>query len=540
MKILFVRPRYDDGFGMKPISISILSALAKKAGFETSLFDAGNYDHEFGSYHYLKDLNSVKLMKPVDFSRYNFQKEKMKLEEAIIRKLESFNPDIVAVSVISGQHILAEKISRYIKEYKPAVKIIWGGPHVTVAPYDALHQGADYICVGEGLTAFDKFINVFSRGGDLSSLNNIWSLNNNKPNCNNLASMKESLDDLPYLDWSIFGEKDFLKPYDGEVLRGGDHMVTWGCPNKCSYCINEYYQNLYRDNHRKFVIRRYSPERIISELKYLKDTYKLEFLKFCDENFLLTPVEYLKDFADKYAKEVNIPFTTACHPRLVTEEKIDLLKKAGCASLSIGIETGDAEYRKNILNRTDSIDDVVRAFHMAKNAGIRTMAFNMLGLPFYSRDIYDKTIELNRRSQAQYSTASFFYPFKGTKLREVAIKNKFYVSEMDVNCPMLRMGTPSLVFNEFDADELKEMFSVFGLYIKLPENYRKYIQRSEITDSIGLRLRNKLIEIYENTVWKNDGWFIDDGNEDSYIDELEHIMEEDTPALSCMEKRENE
>jgi radical SAM superfamily enzyme YgiQ (UPF0313 family) len=194
-------------------------------------------------------------------------------------------------------------------------------------------------------------------------------------------------------------------------------------------------------------------------------------------------------------------------------------------SLSIGIETGDSEYRREILNRTDSIEDIVRAFSLAKEAGIRTMAFNMMGLPFYSRRIYQETIQLNRRAGVKYPTVSFFFPFKGTKLREVAIENNFYHADMDKTNPNMKIGTPSLKFEDFTEGQLKEMFGVFALYVKLPEYYHKYIKRSEMTDQTGQRLRDKLIEIYEKTVWKdNRGSFVDDGNSDVYLGELENIL----------------
>ena len=226
------------------------------------------------------------------------------------------------------------------------------------------------------------------------------------------------------------------------------------------------------------------------------------------KNGIRLPVEYLEEFAEKYPAEVGIPFTTACHPKLVTEEKINLLKKAGCVSLSIGIETGDDEYRKKILNRTDSIDDVVQAFTLAKNAGIRTMAFNMMGLPFYTREIYEKTIELNRAAGVKYPTVSFFYPFMGTKLREIAIENNFYDPEMDKTNPNMKIASPSLKFDNLSEEQLKEMYSVFALYVRLPEKYHKDIQRSETLDDTGKQLRKNLIEIYDNTIWKNIQWSI--------------------------------
>ena len=58
MNVLFVRPRYDSGFGMKPLGIAVLSAIAKHVGFTTDLFDTGYLEHEFTKYDYLEKLQS--------------------------------------------------------------------------------------------------------------------------------------------------------------------------------------------------------------------------------------------------------------------------------------------------------------------------------------------------------------------------------------------------------------------------------------------------------------------------------------------------
>jgi len=68
------------------------------------------------------------------------------------------------------------------------------------------------------------------------------------------------------------------------------------------------------------------------------------------------------------------------------------------------------------------------------------------------------------------------------------------------------------------------MRNVFVLYVKLPESYKEYIQRSEKQDMTGKKLRTKLLKVYDNTVWTNDGWYKDDGNHEQYIDELENIL----------------
>jgi len=52
--------------------------------------------------------------------------------------------------------------------------------------------------------------------------------------------------------------------------------------------------------------------------------------------------------------------------KFVTEDKVKLLKKMNCVSVPLGVETGDPEIRKNLLNRVDSLDQIKNAFHLLK------------------------------------------------------------------------------------------------------------------------------------------------------------------------------
>ncbi len=104
------------------------------------------------------------------------------------------------------------------------------------------------------------------------------------------------MDDLPFIDWDVFDKRHFYKPFDGKVYIGGDYMLNWGCLNRCSYCINYFYHQLYQEQ--GYNIRRYSIIRIINELEYLKEKYKIEFFKFHDEDFLARPLSNLKELAE--------------------------------------------------------------------------------------------------------------------------------------------------------------------------------------------------------------------------------------------------
>ena len=55
------------------------------------------------------------------------------------------------------------------------------------------------------------------------------------------------------------------------------------------------------------------------------------------------------------------------------------LKKAGCFKVHIGIESGHQEFRKNMLNRNMTNEQIITAFSWAKQAGLLTKSYNIVG-----------------------------------------------------------------------------------------------------------------------------------------------------------------
>lgn len=527
MKALFVRPN-KDSFGFKPIGLSLLSGIARNLGWDTMLFDTTEIDFGFTDRRQY-GLQS-KIFKPVDLSKYGHQKKKIDLQARFIKALEAFTPDCLAFSVLSDEFLIAAEISSIAKKVNPKLPIIWGGKYPTLNPEKTLKEfQVDFVCIGEGIEAFKDFLKTLSGRGNLFAIPNIYAKKDKSIIKNDIRPLKENLDDLPYVDWEIFDKREFYKPFDGEVYISGDHMLNWGCPYHCTYCINHFYHELYKN---KYIMRRYSIERIIRELKYLKKKYSLEFFKFHDEDFLMRSIGNLEELSDAYRREINIPFVIETNPKSVTEKKIKLLKNMNCVSASIAIETGDPHLRKNLLKRVDSEEDIVRVFSLFKKYNIRTASFNLLGIPFESRDTYRKTVELNKIANVQYPNISFFYPFEGTLLREVSVKEGFFNPD-NKDTIVYQRDNPALNFVSLSAKELLEMRNVFVLYVKLPKDYERFIRRSEKQDELGVKLRKKLSEIYDKTVWNNNGWYNDGGLKNTYLRELNELMSKYIEQKDC-------
>ena len=518
MKILLVWPNKDQ-FGFKPIGLSLLSAVLKKRGHDVDLFDTTPID--FGFKDNTEVRAKLRLFKEVDFSKFDVAKKKIDLEQELVKKLEEFKPDILAVSALSDEMYIGFEISKIAKKWNDKTVVVWGNKIATMVPEKILDcQEVDFVCIGEGMEFMPEFVECLSGNKDPRKIRNIaWRNEDGSIQKNELRPYCQNLDSLPFLDWSIFDKRQFLKPFDGKIYTGGDHMLYWGCPYHCTYCINVSYRELYGSKAGPF-LRGYSVDRIIKELKYLTDRWNIDFFKFHDEDFCIKPMDYFCNLAEKYQKEIGLPFTIEANARNINREKVGLLKKMNCVSVSLGIETGNQKLRKEVLKRTETSEEIIKATKMLNEAGIRTSSFNMLGLPFENRQTVMETIELNRKAEVRYPNVGFFFPFEETELRKIAIENGFFDQSSKA---VFRQDRPSLTFPDISTEELIALRERFILYIKMPHSFYKYIERSEKNDEIGRELTDKLYKIYDTCVFANNGLWDNKGRETEYIKILEGI-----------------
>lgn len=518
MRILFIWPS-KSWFSFKSMSLALFSAILKQKGHEVEVFDTTFFD--FG-YEDNSDIRTkIKVFKPVDLSPYNLKKKKIDLDSELYKKLTDFRPHLVGISALSDEAPIGHKASKVIKRWNRDVPVIWGNKAATMAPERVLaDENVDYVCIGEGIEFIREFVDCLDNGGDFKKLKNIaYRDESGAVRKNPLQPFYQDLDSLPYFDLSVFDQRQFVKPYNGNVYTGCDHMIFWGCPYNCTFCINHAYRKLYGRNAGKY-LRHYSVDRIVDELNYLRNKWNITLFHFHDEDFCIKPGPYLKELSEKYSQRVGVPFVTMANARNVTREKVSLLKKMNCVSISIGIETGNTQLRRNVLKRTETEIEIVQAVQRLHDAGIRTSSFNMLGIPFETRKTVMDTVELNRRSNVQYPNTVFFYPLENTELRKIAIENGFFEEKKAAVFDDLR---PSLKLRDISEEELISLRERFVLYVKMPKAFYKYIERSEQVDDIGKRLAKALFDIYEAYVLNNNGQWKDNGEGGKYLKQLELI-----------------
>ena len=102
------------------------------------------------------------------------------------------------------------------------------------------------------------------------------------------------------------------------VLAFGFVHIGRGCVFRCTFCINSI--------HKDPTVRLRSVDKVIEEIKYMLSVCKNTNVIFFEDEIFPVRSSFLKEFCDKYKKEINIPFQIVIYPHMLSDEKILMLK----------------------------------------------------------------------------------------------------------------------------------------------------------------------------------------------------------------------
>ncbi|MBI4831651.1 MAG: radical SAM protein [Candidatus Lindowbacteria bacterium] len=120
--------------------------------------------------------------------------------------------------------------------------------------------------------------------------------------------------------------------------------------------------------------------------------------------------------------ERGLKFRWDCRTRVdcVEPELLKLMARAGCSRISYGVESAEAKVL-GLFNKKITVEQVERAFAWTRSAGIKILAYFMLGAPDETRDSIDRTLALSRRLSPDFAYFSIVVPYPGTDLYDHAL-----------------------------------------------------------------------------------------------------------------------
>jgi len=272
----------------------------------------------------------------------------------LLHELVAQSPAIVGISVRSLFFKQAINITESIKTVLPDAKIIWGGCHPTIAPEDCIKY-CDGLVIGEGEEPVLELLR--SQGTpEFYGIKNTWMWRNKEIVKNPVRELND-LDELPVADLTEAGKCyinhdtiSYKDPLLASFRRGTYAFVSSrGCPFDCTYCGNRALIAQQSSSPAKF-LRRRSVGLVIDELKQAKERFAVKRFFSYDEVFILDR-NWLGEFAERYAKEIDLPFHCQVHPSQITEEVIAIFKRLGLQTISMGVQAGNDHTRMNTYNR---------------------------------------------------------------------------------------------------------------------------------------------------------------------------------------------
>lgn len=391
MRVLFC---YNE---VEALGLEYLSAVLKQRGHTTGLaFDPRLFDffrHEF--------RNGVLAR------TFSFRRE-------FLRKVQSFEPDVIGFQVLSANYPWSLEMASEIKKRLPNVPIIFGGYQPTASAGHVLeHDCVDYVVKGEAEYAFRDLVEMLDAGEVDPATPNLALRRNGELVDNDVRPYIEDLDVLPFPDKDLFYQ--YGTPFDIAHMV----MTRRGCPYGCTFCGNNLWRKTYFKNDPNYMftpkfLRGRSPENVIEELRIVKQKYGVKLLRINDDDFPYDE-RWLTRFAEKLTDDAKISYKCFVNPNSINETTARLLRRTGCEQVQMGVQSMNAQLRRS-MGRPMPEKIIERAIHCIQGEGIGLFCDQIYGLPGESESDYESMVNFYKRNRVGFINVYWVNYFPGTDM----------------------------------------------------------------------------------------------------------------------------
>lgn len=301
--------------------------------------------------------------------------------EALETYLEDNDIEWIGITCTTPQLPAAVKLAKIIREKAPHLRLVLGGPHVTLT-YSAVkvekslgrvgraHKAAkhletyfDVLVSGDGeFAVFELFREDCPTVVDGDDMKGGFFMTNETYEATERPA--RHLVDLSSYHYSIEG------------FPATSLIAQLGCPFSCGFCGG-------RNSKSLRVIRTRSEFSIIEEIRWLYETYGFTGFMFYDDelNVSKTFVKLLNELCD-LQKELGVEFRLRgfVKAELFNEEQAEAMYRAGFRWILSGFEAAHPRILTNIDKRA-TLEDNTRVVELAHKHGLKVKALMSVGHP---------------------------------------------------------------------------------------------------------------------------------------------------------------
>jgi anaerobic magnesium-protoporphyrin IX monomethyl ester cyclase len=363
---------------------------------------------------------------------YDGDVENVSLEKV----LRDFSPDLVGITANTIQIKSAWRDAALVKSVAD-IPVVLGGPHPTVLPAESAERPeVDIVVRGEGEATWEELCQWRAANGEwqgaISGLQSVPGISYQTPDGqerhNPDRPVIEDPGTLPLPAYHLFKMDRYtnLQP-TVDHIEGPSYpiLTSRGCPYRCTYCS--------QIGPRRWRMR--SPENVVAEWRWLVRDLGAAEIGVLDDSFNINRQRVL-DICDLLIKEnlTHVPWImiNGIRANLADKELLGRMKQAGCIRSAFGVESGNQEILDSVIGKQLTLEQVRAAFKAAKEVGMETIGFFMIGLPGETEENMDETIRFAIELDPVVANFSMTTPFPGTEMsRIVQEKGQLLVKDYD-------------------------------------------------------------------------------------------------------------
>jgi len=441
----------------------------------------------------------------ISFREYIIKEDLNKIASDLLAQ----NPDILGISVYIWNVEQVRKLILKLKEIKPGLVIILGGPEVTYEPeYFRNNWDIDYIISGEGEFVLGELLALIESGKTVDIKGVSYKGRISKEIIRTDLKQLEALP-APYI---LEADKEAMK----------NRLVYFessrGCPYQCQYCLSSLEKG----------VRYYSQEYIFENLKYLIDNGAKQ-IKFLDRTFNLNKEHTLAIFdflIRNYRPGLSIQFEI--YADLLTDDIINYLNThlpTGYFRFEIGIQS-TYEPTNIEVKRSQNFSLLASNVRKIMDGGKIDLHLDLIaGLPYETLDRFIKSFNDVFALNVKEVQLGFLKMLRGTNLRKNSEKYGYkyrehapYEIEYNDSISSVELErihdaeyalekywnsgkftrAMNILFIDYYKGRFFELFDEIGHYYKEKDYPHHGYQLEDIFRNLHTFLLSKRIDIYDS------------------------------------------
>lgn len=384
-------------------------------------------------------------------------------QEQMIDRLSEIQPDLIGIScMFSRKKSDFYSCAKVIREFFPNAIMLGGGTYPSLFPKEVLESDYfDYALLGEAEESFVELVDKISNNKkDFDTIDGIAYEKDGEFIVNEKQYFISDLDKIPPPARDLINYDAYLTRKS--ILHGlglkksASILTSRSCPNRCNFC------SMFRIHGPRW--RGRSAKNVFEEMKDLNQNYGVKEFFIMDDNFTFQK-DRVMDLCNMIIdSKMKIRWNTpnGISIRTLDKELLSTMKKAGCKSICVAIESGDEELRNKVIGKKLHDWQIKNALDAAREVGIFTTAFYIMGMPGETAEKFENTLKQVRELPVNGVAAAFANPLPGTKLYDDCIKNNWTILNPDES---LRdeniLYKPYIITSDFSEEDLLQREKMF-------------------------------------------------------------------------------